>query len=121
MANTCSVNGCTSPVEAIFELPHDGLRLARAVCAFHNTALMEGEPWALRDGVGELLMGDDLALDIVDWSAERTIGNEVVTLKLGRDGIETTRVSFRVDPATIRRLCHWTADGNHPEDFAQKP
>jgi hypothetical protein len=116
---TCSVKGCDYPSTEAFELL-DAPLLEAAVCTFHHTALMAGEPWALEDGIGALLMGDDLPVDLIDWSETRTVGSSVITFKLGRDGIERQTISFRADPSMIRSLCHWVAQGDHPDDFFSK-
>lgn len=112
----CSVKGCDEPATDAFQL-QDAPLLEAAVCTFHNTALMAGEPWELENGYGALLMGDDLPLDLITWSETRTVGSSIITLDLGRDGIKQRAVSFRSDPSLIRRLCHWVADGDHPDDF----
>jgi hypothetical protein len=113
---SCSVKGCDEAASEGFVLQAAPL-LEAVVCTFHKAALMAGEAWALEDGFGAVLMGEDLALDLISWSETRTVGNDVITLHLGRDGVESQQVSFRADPSMIRAMCHWVAEGDHPDDF----
>lgn len=113
----CSVKGCDDPMQAVFEIPDVPLRMELGVCMFHHAALMADEPWMLEDGHGDVLMGEDLPLDVIEWSVSKTVGHDVITFALGRDDIERQRVSFRIDPQDLRQICHVAGNGGHPEAF----
>lgn len=113
----CSVKGCNDPMQAVFEIPDVPIRKELGVCKFHYAALMADEPWMLEGGHGDVLMGDDLPLDVVEWSVTKTAGHDVITFALGRDGIEREKVSFTLDPQDLRQICHVAGNGGHPGAF----
>jgi hypothetical protein len=90
----CIVEKCEQDAVEVVDLGTEtGPGLEFAVCSDHALDLRAGATYELRDRV--LLMGDDLPLELVDWSAESNLGGITFHLKLGRGPQVQQEVSFR--------------------------
>jgi len=113
---TCSVSGCGAKPTQVFELDTP-IRMTRMVCDFHNVALTSGEPYALRDGHKDLLMGADLGLEVIGFSYKETFKHHLLELKLGQSGVQTASVMMRLSPNMAKRICDSVVGHTHPEAF----
>lgn len=117
MQNQCEVRSCDSRAERAFSTGGDGggVPLECAVCTFHHTALTSGEVFQASDDFTELVIGGATVPEVINVIVDDNgIGLPVVTLTLGHDGIENSRVSFRIGPEKADSLHYWTGTNEDP-------
>ena len=98
----CAVDGCNEDASHAFDLNDNGEGapiVQVAVCDFHMSALSAGEAYDYDIEHRTLRVGGNASLELITWSVKQSVGTpDIVTLKLGHDGIVTQEVRLRVTP-----------------------
>lgn len=92
---TCQVHGCDLEATETITFNETMVMQAR-VCSMHALDFNAGGAWEYDGKTHEFVMGDDLPLEIVDYSRRMTLGGESITLVLGRGPEKQQVVSFRL-------------------------
>jgi hypothetical protein len=116
---TCSVLRCTNPGSAFIagnRCPTSRYQEA-CICTEHKALIDAGSPWDM-DG-GTVLMGQDLAPVLENWSARPSVGSEGFTLTLDIAG-QIRPFEVFLMPTEARTLstfidaANGDADNGHP-------
>lgn len=103
----CDVVNCGRPVAGIVTISKDGPEyplMQAAACAEHKLAIEVGDRWAPGEG-SSILMGNDIALDLIDWSISSDIGpGATLTIEAGRLGGEKQTLTVWLAPDQLTKL-----------------
>lgn len=109
--STCAVRGCDSRTEETFTVlagGENGVAMQWRVCHFHGLALNAGEAFEADGRSHEIVLGSDTVPSIVNILIEQNgINDSLVTLVLGHDKIESSRVTFRMSEADAQEIYDW--------------
>ncbi|MFF1252958.1 hypothetical protein ACFVYC_10755 [Pseudarthrobacter sp. NPDC058329] len=107
---TCSVLRCTNPGFVFVDGAQNIACCPEAyVCAEHKALIDAGASWDMEGR--HVLMGQDLAPNLADWSARRSVGSAGFTLTLEIVG-QMKPVEVFVRPAQARALSNLISAGN---------
>lgn len=115
MSQWCEVRGCDQRADELFTSSGAGSPLVEwQVCAFHLQTLSEGGRALISDDHDALVVGAGLPVEVMDVRiTDSAFGSPVVTLALGREGVEEDELQLQMTPAQVRFLCERLCGEEH--------